>query len=474
MRMTWPQRMALAVYGWLMQALVPLMLARLRRRGRDEPLYLQHVGQRLGRYASSPQHADWFWVHAVSLGETRAAALLIEQLRAARPGIRILLTHGTATGWAQGQPLLQPGDAQAWLPWDTPGATRRFLEHFRPLVGVLLETEVWPHLVHQCARRSIPLCLVNARMNERSMRRARRLAWLAGPAYAALAAIHAQSSQDARRLKLVGARVDGVWGNLKFDVAPDDQQRAVARRWRDAMASHGPLVMLASSREGEEQLWLQAWLALRERAPHVRWLIVPRHPQRFDPVYRLLADAGLAVARRVDWDDAHDAAGLGALARRARIWLGDSVGEMQLYYSLSDAALLGGSFLPLGGQNLIEALSCGCPVIAGPYTFNFAQAADAAIRAGAAWRCADMDEAVRQVLQLLSPGEDPALPDGTALLRAAGSRHAPALDAARGAGLRLVEEGRGAALSYAQAVLDLAWLRASQLPGARPAPRPLR
>ncbi|NBS45746.1 MAG: 3-deoxy-D-manno-octulosonic acid transferase [Betaproteobacteria bacterium] len=347
--MTWPQRIALTLYGWLMHALVPLLLYKLRRRGRDEPLYLQRIGQRLGRYDDAPQPAAWFWVHAVSLGETRAAGLLIEQLRAARPDIRILLTHGTATGWAQGQALLRPGDAQAWLPWDTPRATGRFLDHFRPQVGVLLETEVWPHLVHQCARRGIPLCLVNARMNEQSMRRALRLAWLAGPAYAALAAIHAQSAQDARRLKMVGARVDGVWGNLKFDVSPDTLQRAAARRWRDAMASQGPLVMLASSREGEEQLWLQAWQALRDRAPHLRWLIVPRHPQRFDAVHRLLADAGLHAVRRIDWDDAHDAAGLSAAARSARIWLGDSVGEMQLYYSLCDLALLGGSFLPLGG-----------------------------------------------------------------------------------------------------------------------------
>lgn len=470
--MTWPQRITLTLYGWLMHALVPLLLYKLRRRGRDEPLYLQRIGQRLGRYDAAPQPADWFWVHAVSLGETRAAALLIEQLRAARPDIRILLTHGTATGWAQGQALLRPGDAQAWLPWDTPGATGRFLDHFRPLVGVLLETEVWPHLVHQCARRGIPLCLVNARMNEQSMRRALRLAWLACPAYAALAAIHAQSAQDARRLKMVGARVDGVWGNLKFDVSPDALQRAAARRWRDATISHGPLVMLASSRDGEEQLWLQAWQALRERAPHLRWLIVPRHPQRFDAVHRLLADAGLQAVRRIDWDDTHDAAGLSAAARSARIWLGDSVGEMQLYYSLSDVALLGGSFLPLGGQNLIEALSCGCPVIAGPYTFNFAQAADAAIRAGAAWRCADMDEALQQVLQLLPAAEDKSATEGTALLRTTGNRQAQsqALDAARGAALRLVEEGRGAALNYAQAVLDLAWIRASQPPGRRPAP----
>lgn len=455
--MRWHERCALWLYGLVMNALVPLMLRRLRRRGRQEPLYLQRVRQRLGWYEDEPQPGGWFWVHAVSLGETRAAALLIEQLRALRPGMRILLTHGTATGWAQGEALLREGDAQAWFPWDTPAATRRFLEHFRPAIGVLLETEVWPHLVHQCARMDVALCLVNARMNEKSMRTALRLAWIARPAYAALRSVHAQSSEDAQRLGAVGARVDGVWGNLKFDVEPDDRQRSVALRWREALAHNGPCVMLASSREGEELLWLRAWQHWRARMPHLRWLIVPRHPQRFDEVHRLLLEAGLSVSRRAQWDDADDPQGLSEAARHSPVWLGDSVGEMQLYYGLSDLALLGGSFAPLGGQNLIEALSCGCPVVAGPHTFNFAQVCEAAIQAGAAWRCHDMDDAMSKVAQLLPVSDE------------AGAHPAVAasLVTARDAALTLVQQGRGAALRHAQALLASAGLSA-----ASPAPHP--
>ena len=310
------------------------------------------------------------WIHAVSLGETRAAAILIERLRKLRPGVRILLTHGTATGRAEGERLLREGDAQAWLPWDTPKAVKRFLNHFQPSVGILMETEVWPNLVAQCKARGVPLVLANARLSAKSLTQARRLARLSRPAYASLAAVWAQTEGDAHRLAQAGATVKGVYGNLKFDAEPDAAQLERGRAWRSAAGA--PVIMFASSREGEEDEFFRA-LKASQPMPPVRWLVVPRHPQRFDEVAALAAQHGFTVSRRSGWTDG---------PATADIWIGDSLGEMAQYYACADAALLGGSFAPLGGQNLIEAAACGCPVIMGPHTFNFAEAAQLAQEAG--------------------------------------------------------------------------------------------
>jgi 3-deoxy-D-manno-octulosonic-acid transferase len=397
-----------ALYSLLMWLAQPLLKRKLRARAGHEPGYGHAVEQRFGHYDFAPEtsHTQRFiWLHAVSLGETRAAAVLIAGLRARFPGMRLLLTHGTATGWEQGTALLQAGDVQVWQPWDTPGAVRRFLSRFQPRIGLLMETEVWPNMVAACKSSGIPLCLVNARMSEKSAQQAQRLAWLSGPAYRDLAAVWAQTEDDARRLRALGATVQAVTGNLKFDATPNAVQLAQGRAWRASSAR--PVVMFASSREGEEQMLVEV-LARRSSAglaTSVQWLIVPRHPQRFEAVASLLQSAGLSVSRRSTWPgssgaaadadaDADPAAGGPGAAGQAAIWLGDSLGEMALYFGLADAALLGGSFAPLGGQNLIEAAACGCPVLMGPHTFNFAQAAEMAVQARAALCCQDLDQAV--------------------------------------------------------------------------------
>jgi 3-deoxy-D-manno-octulosonic-acid transferase len=382
--------------------------------------------------AASPP-ARYVWLHAVSLGETRAAAVLVHALRQSLPGMRLLLTHGTATGREAGLALLQPGDVQVWQPWDTPAAVARFLTHFRPCIGLLTETEVWPNWVAACARQGIPLCLVNARLSAASLHQAQRLAWLARPAYQGLRAVWAQTAEDAQRLRQLGAPVQGIFGNLKFDVQPDPGQLAQGRAWRQTVGR--PVLMLASAREGEEQLWLQA---LRKNGNHdqpVQWLLVPRHPQRFDAVAQLLQEAGLRVARRSEWQSAPPAP---SDAHAQTIWLGDSVGEMPLYYGLSDVALLGGSFAPLGGQNLIEAAACGCPVVMGPHTFNFAQAAALARSAGAAFLQPDLRHAIACAHHL--------------------AYNPDALAQARSAAHSLIQNHQGAAHNTAQAVAALlAW-----------------
>ncbi len=414
------------LYSLLMVLAQPALRRKLARRGLQEPGYLEAVEERFGYYSESESEADpapgrpkpdqpprgaashtkWasvgasntVWIHAVSLGETRAAASLVAALRQRLPGMRLLLTHGTATGRAEGAKLLQAGDLQTWQPWDTPGATARFLVHFKPRVGILMETEIWPNLAAGCKQSGVPLVLANARLSEKSARQASRLAWLARPAYASLTAVWVQTQDDARRLTALGAKVQGVFGNLKFDAAPDTAQLQSGRAWHARLAC--PLVMFASSREGEEQALLRL-LAAQPAAQALQWLIVPRHPQRFDAVAALVQAQGFALSRRSSWQDGPP----DSSAAGRSVWLGDSLGEMALYYGLADVALLGGSFEPLGGQNLIEAAACACPVLMGPHTFNFSEAAELAAAAGAALRVADLEQGVQTALALVQDAD---------------------------------------------------------------------
>jgi 3-deoxy-D-manno-octulosonic-acid transferase len=392
----------------MMWALQPLLRRKLHRRGREESGYLVAIEERFGRYQQPATQGGYVWIHAVSLGETRAAAVLLEALRAANPDLRMLLTHGTATGRAQGEGLLREGDVQVWQPWDTPAVVQRFLTHFKPCVGIILETELWPNWVAQCNEAKVPLVLVNARMSDKSMRQAQRLSWLSRPAYQGLTAVYAQTEADAQRLQALGADIDGVLGNLKFDAKPDGLQLALALVWKQNIKR--PVVLFTSSREGEEAMWLDTLQALKDtpRDEHdhinaVHWMVVPRHPQRFDEVAALIAQRGWTVSRRSAWTAGPD---LNHQDDVNTIWLGDSIGEMALYYGLSDVALLGGSFAPLGGQNLIESTACGCPVIMGPHTFNFAEAAQLAEEAGAAIRADGIAQAVTTALQLVRSGPD--------------------------------------------------------------------
>lgn len=423
--------LARALYSALLRLITPLYLLRLWRRGAKEPLYRQFMGERLGFYESGPSQG-WLWIHAVSLGETRAAAALINALRERQPELRLLLTHSTSTGREAGRDLLREGDVQCWLPFDTPGAVRRFFRHWQPRVGVLMETEIWPNLQRLA---SCPMVLANARLSAKSARQGERFAALLHPAARRMTLVLAQSEADAARIREAGAPDIRVMGNLKYDLHPDEALIARGRLWREALQR--PALLFAVSREGEEAMLIDAWHALpSEHRPLLA--VVPRHPQRFDEVAALLRDAGLKLARRSSWAETPDAEALSADA-----WLGDSMREMPLYYGLADVALLGGSFAPLGGQNLIEAAACACPVVMGPHTFNFAEASQLAEAAGAAQRVADMREGLEAAITLCNDGA----------LRGQRAQAAQAFAAAH----------RGAAARMAEAVLA-----ASHEPAASP------
>jgi 3-deoxy-D-manno-octulosonic-acid transferase len=419
----WRQHAARGTYSALLTLFKPVYVARLWWRGRVEPLYRHAIPERLGRYHGAPSQG-WLWLHAVSLGETRAAAALVDALRAQHPGLRMLLTHGTATGREAGAALLREGDRQVWLPYDTPGVVRRFFAQFRPALGVLMETEVWPNLLLAAQAQGVPMVLANARLSAKSARKGQRIDAVLRPAVEALTLVLAQTAADAQRLREAGARDVQVCGNLKFDLAPEAALVERGRAWRAALAR--PVLLFAVSREGEEAPLLAAWLRRRgDTAGAPLLVIVPRHPQRFDEVANLLQTSGLTLARRSAWGEAPPPAAFVADA-----WLGDSMREMPLYYGLAQVALLGGSFAPLGGQNLIEAAACGCPVVMGPHTFNFTEAAELAAAAGAALREADIEAGLASALELLA--DAPRLAEAGARSRAFAAQH-------RGAAARMAQ-----------------------------------
>jgi 3-deoxy-D-manno-octulosonic-acid transferase len=395
---TLPQQAARAAYSLLLRLCTPLYFLRLWWRGGKEPEYREHWAERLG-HAPSNVGTGRLWLHAVSLGETLAAAALIKALREQQPGLRLLLTHSTATGRHAGKQLLREGDAQVWLPYDTPGAVRRFLQAHRPSLGVLLETEVWPNLLFAARSAGVPMVLANARLSARSQAKGAKLQALMRPAAASFKTVLAQTQADAQRLRAAGVLTVEVMGNLKFDITPTLALLAQGQAWRSALGRS--VVLAAVTREGEEAMLLAAWNEIKGPPQRPLLLIVPRHPQRFDEVVALVQDTGLAAVRRSAWATTPP-----TTLADADVCIGDTLGEMPLYYGWADVALLGGSFAPLGGQNLIEAAACGCPLLMGPHTFNFAQAAELALAAGAAERVADMAQAVQRARALLA---DPGL-----------------------------------------------------------------
>ena len=391
------------LYTALLWLLLPLLPLRLWLRGRRQPEYREHWRERFGIYRSAGGRRA-IWIHAVSVGETRAAQPLIARLLAAYPMHRIVLTHMTPTGRATARELFASHAdrvASAYLPYDYPFAVRRFVDHFAPEFGLIMETELWPNLIAQCASRKLPLLLVNARLSERSARGYRRLGVLTREALGALAAVGAQTGADAQRLQALGATRVEVTGNLKFDIAPGNEQLVLGEALRECWGAR-PVLLCASTREGEEALILAA---LEQAGGDFLTVIVPRHPQRFDEVAQLIAARGFAMQRRSEFASTRTSTGTSpraALRAETRIVLGDSMGELFAYYAAADVAFVGGSLLPLGGQNLIEPCAVGAPVLIGPHTHNFLEATEQAIAAGAAMRVADANALIARTRELLA------------------------------------------------------------------------
>jgi len=381
------------LYTVLLFLLVPFILLRLVWRGRRQPGYLQHMGERFGRYREVPPRGRLIWLHAVSVGETRAAEPLVKALQIAYPGDQILLTHMTPTGRMTSEQLFGNSIVRCYLPYDLPFAIAAFLRHFRPALGALLETELWPNLIHGCHAQDVPLFLVNARLSERSTRGYARVGSLARDALQALAGVGAQTEADSARLQTLGAHGITVTGNLKFDRGPSSKDLELGATFRAWIGGQRTVFVAASTREGEEALVLDA---VQNAPAELLVIIVPRHPQRFDEVAKQLERRGVVYQRRSAPTNIDPA---------TRVWLGDSMGELFAYYAASDIAFIGGSLLPLGGQNLLEACAVGRPVLIGPHSFNFTEATRLAVAAGAAIEVADSSELGSTIAELLGDPE---------------------------------------------------------------------
>ena len=382
--------MSRLLYSLSLYLLLPAALLHLLLRSRKQPAYLHHLAERFGIFPKRLS-SRVIWIHAVSVGETRAAEPLIAALLSSQPGHRILLTHGTPTGRQTGIELYGERVERCYLPYDFRWAARRFLQRFRPVAGIFMETEIWPNLIAASERAGVPVYLVNARMSEKSARGYRRIGALTRAALAGLSRIGAQTERDAQRLRALGAQNVSVTGNIKFDRMAPAQMLALGLTLRECFGASRPIFLAASTREGEEALILDA--VERARIPNLLSIIVPRHPQRFEAVVALVKQRGLEVQRRSD---------NGPVDAGTRVLVGDSMGEMFAYYTACDVAFIGGSLLPLGGQNLLEAAAVGRPVIVGPHTYNFEEATRNAIEAGAAIRVNDTVELAASIERLMS------------------------------------------------------------------------
>lgn len=371
---------------------LPLASLYLMWRSRRQPAYRQFWDERFA-WGAFPLKTERprVWIHAVSVGETNAARPLMEAMLKSWPECDILLTHMTPTGRETGEKLvaLAPDRIhQCYLPYDAPYAVEKFFRQTRPTIGVIMETEVWPNVMEEARRRGVPMVLANARESEKSRAQAAKAIELMRPAFGSFSAILAQSEEDKVRLESLGGANISVCGSVKFDIRPNASQIASAKNWKTKIDR--PVVLFASTRAGEEVQFAQALVNHREVVKRASVWMVPRHPERFDEVFKTLTDAGLKVCRRSALRDATD------IPTDTEVVLGDSMGEMSFYCALSDMVAMGGSFEPHGSQNVIEPALAGSPIVVGPSTFNFDKVIRDGLTAGAMVQVAKPDDALVQ------------------------------------------------------------------------------
>ena len=381
------------IYTFLLYLALPLMPLKLLWRGLKQPEYWQHWAERFGRYQTAASKPV-IWVHCVSVGETRAAEPLVKILLKKYPQHQILITHTTPTGRATSEQLF-PEQLQSeqvlrvYLPYDVPFAVHGFLSHFKPQLGMLMETELWFNLIQACHTQHVPLVLLNARLSAKSANGYAKLGQLVTRGLQNLKLIATQSVEDETRFKLLGAENTVVTGNLKFDVSAPENSQAEGEALRELLGKSRPVLIAASTREGEEEIILAAVEGL-----DLLTVLVPRHPQRFDEVEVLLTTSKIKYQLRTELNAPIDA--------KTQVVLGNTMGELFTYYAAGDFAFIGGSLLKFGGQNLIEAASMGKPILIGKYTYNFAEATKGAVKMGAATQVKDVDDLRNKIKFLMA------------------------------------------------------------------------
>jgi len=408
------------LYNVLIYLAAPIAILVQLWRGLRDPSYRDRIGERLG--FGPAVTGPTIWVHAVSVGEVQAAQALVAQLRKRHPRHNVLLTTVTPTGAARARLLFGDQIELRYVPLDLPGAVRRFFDRVQPRLAMILETELWPNLYAECGRRGIPLVLASARVSPRSVGKYRRLVPLFRKTLSHGIVIAAQSETDAERFRSIGATPERthVTGNIKFDFQPPPGIEAQGLRWREQNAPGRPIWVAGSTHEGEEETVLDAHRRVLERFPDALLVLVPRHPQRFDSVRDLLAKRNDRLANR---------SSRAAISPATSVLLGDTMGELMMFYAASDVAFVAGSLVPIGGHNLLEPASVGRPVLTGPHNFNSEEIAQLLIDAGAAYIVKDTEQLANAILGLLENAE---------LRSVMGAAGKAVLDANRGALDRLL------------------------------------
>lgn len=385
------------LYTLLFYIALPFILIRLWWRGRQSPGYRQRVLERLGYYSTEKMSPNTLWLHAVSYGEAVAAEPLIVALLKQYPDRPLLVTTMTATGAARVTQRFAGQVVHQHVPYDYPGAVKRFFEHNQPSIAILMETELWPNLIRGCARRQVPIIIANARLSEKSFKGYRRMIPITCPMLKKINVIAAQSQSDALRFEKLGATRDQlkVVGNLKFDMVPRLDLWDAGLEWRGELGNR-PVWIAASTHPGEEEQVLEAHRLILAQHPNALLLLVPRHPERFDRVAELCKTSNFSTQRLTENNFP---------SLTTQIFIVDAMGMLPKFYRAADVAYVGGSLVPIGGHNIIEAASAKSAILFGPHMHNFTAIADQFHQAGACEEVEDSKSLAQEVLKLL---ENPA------------------------------------------------------------------
>jgi 3-deoxy-D-manno-octulosonic-acid transferase len=404
------------LYLALSYVLAPFVVLLIIWKGLRNRAYWDRVEERFG-FGRSRTDRGAIWIHAVSVGEVTAASAMVRELLERYPHLPVVITTVTPNGALRVKDLFGDEVIHSYIPYDMPGAVARFFDRFNPRLAVIMETELWPNLYNECGRRGVPLVLANARVSPRSVYKYRRFVSLFSETLSHGIVIAAQSRRDAERFRWIGAPAERthVVGNIKFDLELPPELVEQGRRLRAGMVPPRPVWIAASTHEGEEDTVLEAHRRVRQSLPDALLILVPRHPERFQAVAGMLSRRGVSFVRRSSGDP---------VTAATEVFLGDTLGELTMFYAAADAAFVGGSLVPVGGHNSLEPAALGLPILTGPYTFNAEDIAEMMRESGAAIEVSDADSLAESATAVLAD---------------------PGVRAERGAaGQRIVAENRGA------------------------------
>lgn len=381
-----------AFYSCLFYLLIPFIIVRLVWRSIKAPAYRHRWGERFAIYNKKfPEHVIWF--HAVSVGEAEALFPLVKQIQQKHPDAKVLITTTTPTGSARVKSVMQDSVEHVYLPYDIPSAVNRFMQCFKPLIAVIMETEIWPNIFASCGEHKVPLYIINARLSEKSACGYQKIPALISPALARVKLIAAQTQEDATRFIAIGAKTETVrtLGNIKFDIEVSSDIIAQGLQLKADLFNGRFVWLIASTHKDEEIIFLEIYKKIKQKIPELLLVIAPRHPERFVEVKKLCEQHQLAAAIRTSNEGCD---------QHIDVYLADTMGELKMLYAAADAAFVGGSMAPVGGHNILEAAAVGTPVLFGPYMANFKEIAEGVLRADAAIQCRDENEIISAIIAL--------------------------------------------------------------------------